>query len=71
MSDDIIRSITTIAVAIIGVATLSVIVSKNAQTPQVIGAAGQSFAASLAAAVSPVTGGGMSLGLGTNPFNTL
>lgn len=55
--DEIWRGVVTIAVAIIGVATLSVIVSKNAQTPQVIGAAGQSFAQALGAAVSPVTGG--------------
>lgn len=71
MSEDIIRSITTIAVAIIGVATLAVIVSKQAQTPQVISAAGNSFAQSLAAAVSPVTGGGLGVSLGTNPYNSL
>lgn len=70
MTDDIIRSITTIAVAIVGVAVLAVIVSKNAQTPQVIGAAGTSFAQSIAAAVSPVSGG-MGVSLGANPFNTL
>lgn len=49
--------IVTIAVAIIGVATLAVIVSRQAQTPQVIGAAGSAFAQALGAAVSPVTGG--------------
>jgi hypothetical protein len=70
MSDEIIRSIVTIAVAIVGVATLSVIVSRNAQTPQVIQAAGNSFAGALAAAVSPVTGGG-GVSLGMNPYNTL
>lgn len=55
---DILDSIVTIGVAIIGVATLSVIVSRNAQTPQVIKSAGDSFAEALGAAVSPVTGGG-------------
>lgn len=60
--DEIWRGVVTIAVAIIGVATLSVIVSKNAQTPQVINAAGNSFAQALGAAVSPVSGG-VSLGV--------
>lgn len=49
--------VVTIAVAIVGVATLSVIVSRNAQTPQVINAAGKSFAEAIGAAVSPVSGG--------------
>lgn len=70
MTDELIRSVTTIAVAIVGVAVLSVIVSKNAQTPAVIGAAGNSFAQSIAAAVSPVTGGG-GISLGVNPYNQL
>lgn len=48
----------TIAVAIIGVAIVATLVSKNAQTPQVIGAAGNAFAQALAAATGPVTGGG-------------
>jgi hypothetical protein len=67
MTDEIIRSITTIAVAIVGIATLSVIVSRNAQTPQVIQAAGGSFSDAIRAAVSPVSGGAS---LGVNPFNT-
>ena len=52
------NSIVTIALAIVGIAILAVIVSRNAQTPQVIGAATQGFAADIGAAVSPVTGGG-------------
>lgn len=68
--DEIWRGVVTIAVAIIGVATLSVIVSKNAQTPQVIGAAGNSFAQALGAAVSPVTGGAGILGVNSySPYN--
>lgn len=50
-------SVVTIATAIVGIAILAVLVSRNAQTPQVIGAATQGFAADIAAAVSPVTGG--------------
>lgn len=63
--DDIVRSVVTIAVAIIGVATLSVIVSRNAQTPAVIQAAGNSFAGALRAAVSPVSGDSFGVSLGT------
>lgn len=62
--DEIWRGVVTIAVAIIGVATLSVIVSKNAQTPQVISSAGNAFANALGAAVSPVSGGMSSVNLG-------
>lgn len=56
-SSDIWSGVITIAVAIVGVATLSVIVSKQANTAGVISAAGQSFSGALTAAVSPVTGG--------------
>ena len=69
MNDEIVRGIVTIATAIIGVAILSVIVSRNANTQGVISAAGTSFAQALGAAVSPVTGGGVSLGV--NPFGSM
>lgn len=52
------EGIVAIATAIVGVALLAVLVSKNAQTPQVITAGGSAFAKALGAAVSPVTGGG-------------
>lgn len=72
MTDEIIRGVVTIATAIIGVAILSVIVSRNAQTPAVIQAAGGSFAQMLGAAVSPVTGGsGAMMPLGVSGFNSL
>lgn len=57
MGDHLISSVTSIATAIIGVAIIAVLVSRNAQTGSVIGAAGQAFANDLSAAVSPVTGG--------------
>lgn len=57
--------IVTIAVAIIGVAIVAVIVSKNAQTPQVLQAAGQALSTGIGAAVSPVTGGSGLGNLGT------
>lgn len=55
--DNIWSGIVTILVAIIGVATLAVIVSKNANTSGVISAGGSAFSQALSAAVSPVSGG--------------
>lgn len=43
---------------IIGVAMLAVLVSKNAQTPEVINSGGNALSNFLKTAVSPVTGGG-------------
>ncbi len=45
-----------IAIAIVGVALLAVLVSKNAQTPAVFRSAGEAFSNSLRAATGPVTG---------------
>jgi len=52
------EQITVIAIAIIGVATLAVVLSRNSNTTGVIGAAAQGFSQSLAAALSPITGSG-------------
>lgn len=52
------EQISIVVIAIIGVATLAVILSKNSNTTSVIGAAAQGFSQSLAAALSPITGGG-------------
>lgn len=52
-----VESVVTIAVAIVGLATLAVLVSRNANTAGVISAAGRAFSGSLGVAVSPVTGG--------------
>lgn len=64
------QGIVSIAVAIVGIAIIAVLVSRNAQTPAVIGAASGGFAQDIAAAVSPVTGmggmmGGMGMGMGS------
>ena len=56
------EGIVAIATAIVGVALLAVLVSRNAQTPQVISASGTAFANALGAAVSPITGGRGSIG---------
>lgn len=65
MSDHIIGGLVTVLTALIGVAIIAVIVSKNAQTSQVISAGASGFAQDLAAAVSPVTGGS---GFGSQGF---
>ena len=66
---DAMEKITTIAIAIVGVATLAVLMSKKANTSAVIGASGNAFSTALATALSPITGanptGG---GLGGNGF---
>lgn len=54
------KSLTAIATAIIGLAILSVIVSKQANTSGVIQAASAGLATDIQAAVSPVTGGSSS-----------
>ena len=56
MDRSIFEPVATIAAGVIGVAILAVLVSKNAQTPQVLGAAGSAFSNVLSAATAPVTG---------------
>lgn len=72
------QTITALGTAIVTVAIVAVIVSKNAQSPAVIQAGGSAFTNALATAVSPVTGGtasittaypGSSSGSGTLGFN--
>ena len=64
--DRLTESVVTIALGIIGLATLAVLVSKNANTAGVITAGGGAFNSSLATAISPITGGTSGLG---NNFN--
>jgi hypothetical protein len=56
------NSVVTIAIAIIGIAGLAVLVSRQAQTPQVLTAAGGAFSGALGTALSPVTGSGSGFG---------
>lgn len=56
--------VATIATAIVGVAILAVLVSRNSQTAGVIQAAASGFSNALGVAVSPVSGGAVSLNLG-------
>lgn len=59
-------SLTVIALAIIGVASLALIVSKNANTTGVIAASGNAFTNALGVALSPVTGGSAGMGISAN-----
>lgn len=52
--DRLTESVVTIAVAIIGLATLAVLVGRNAKTADVINAAGTTFTGAIRAAVGPV-----------------
>jgi hypothetical protein len=50
------EGIVTIALAIVTLGVISVVVSKKAQTPQVIQAAGSAFSNAMGIAEAPVTG---------------
>ena len=56
MEESFFKMIEALAGLIVAVALVSVIVSKNAQTPQVIQAAASGFGNNLAVAEAPVTG---------------
>lgn len=58
MTDQLVTSVVTVLTGIIGVAIVATLVSKNANTPQVLQAGGSAFSQSLGTALSPVTGGG-------------
>jgi type III secretory pathway component EscU len=60
MTDTLITSVVTVIMAIIGVAILAVLVSRQSQTGQVIGAAANAFAQDLGVAISPISGGSRS-----------
>ena len=72
MSEQLITSVVTVATAIVGVAIIAVLVSKNANTAGVIQAGGSAFGGALGVALSPVTGssgmGGFSGGAGLPSF---
>ncbi len=61
--DRAIDAFISVLAAVIGLAIVAVIVSKNAQTPTVISSAGSALSSVIGAAVSPVTGGTSSFGL--------
>lgn len=69
MGNNFMGSMVVILTAIIGVATLAVLVSKNAQTPEVINASFGGLSQFLGVAVSPVTGGSGGTGSGLSLRN--
>jgi hypothetical protein len=64
VGNDIISGVVTIATAVVGIAIIAVLVSKNASTGNVIQSATSGFATDISAAVSPVSGGGFTGGGG-------
>lgn len=56
------EQLSVIAIAIVGVAILAVILSKQSNTSSVVAAASQGFSQALGAALSPVTGQSSALG---------
>jgi hypothetical protein len=58
MSEQLFTTVTSIALAVIGLALVAVIVSKNANTGGVLTSAGSALAKDIGAAVAPVTGMG-------------
>lgn len=59
MSDAIGSALVSIIMAVIGVAIIAVLVSKSAQTANVVSAGGTALSNVLGAALSPVTGSGL------------
>lgn len=57
--NDAVHALVSIAIAIVGVAIIAVLVSKNTQTSKVIQSAGSAFGNDLAVAISPASGSGM------------
>ena len=56
MGDQLIASVVTVLTAIVGLAIVATLVSKNANTSGVISAGGSAFSQALSAAEAPVTG---------------
>lgn len=68
--DRLVDGAVSIAVAIVGVALLAVLVSRNAQTPAVFTSAGNAFSNALRAATGPVSGGSpMTSGVSTYDYS--
>jgi PRD1 phage membrane DNA delivery len=67
MGDQLVSSVVTVLVAIVGLAIIATLVSKNADTANIIGTGGSAFSGALQAAEGPVLGGfGLNVA-GTSP----
>ena len=58
MSEQIVTAVVSVLIALVGLAIIATLVSKNAATSNVLAAGSQGFSNSLLAATSPVGGGG-------------
>ena len=58
MTDQLVTSVVTVLTAIIGVAIIAILVSRQSQTGAVLQQGGAAFSKVLGTALSPVTGGG-------------
>lgn len=70
MSEHLFTSITSIALAVVGLALVAVIVSKNANTGGVLSSAGNALANDIRAATSPVSGGFSAASFPTGGFTS-
>lgn len=59
MSDTLITSAVTVLLAIVGVAIVATLVSRNANTSGVVSSIGSSFSGGLTSALQPVSGFGL------------
>lgn len=64
MTDSLITSTVTVLLAIVGVAMIAVLVSKNANTSGVVQSLGSAFSGGLSVAISPVAGNGGTFNMG-------
>lgn len=64
MTESLTTSVVTVLTAIIGVAILAILVSKNSATSNVLQAGGSAFSSILGTAISPVSGSGLGINLG-------
>lgn len=71
MFNSIVESISTIALAVIGLAIIAVLVSRKANTAGVIQAGASGLGNDIGAAMSPVTGANISYSLGYPSANNL
>jgi hypothetical protein len=70
MLDQTISSVVTVMMAIVGLAIIATLVSKNANTTNVIGATARGFSGALTAAEGPVLSGFGGLNVaGTSPYS--
>jgi hypothetical protein len=63
MGENLINGLVAVAVAVVGVAIVATLVSKNSQTPDVLSAAGSSLATAIKAATGPVNSSNSAYGI--------